>query len=50
MRRWTLLTIIALFLLIGAAAAYQVALASRDQAPFPGPVTGTPLPEVSPEP
>ena len=50
MRRFTLLTIVVLFTLIIGAAVYQIALASRDQAPFPGPVIGTPLPSVAPSP
>jgi len=47
-RRFTLITIIVLFVLIAGAAVYQIALASRDQEPFPGPVSGTPLPEGQP--
>lgn len=50
MRRFTLITIIVLFLLIAGAAVYQITLATRDQEPFPGPVSGTPLPEVQPSP
>ena len=46
MRRFTLITIIVLSVLITGAAVYQVALASRDQDPYPGPVSGTPLPQV----
>jgi hypothetical protein len=46
MRRFTLITIVVLFALIIGAAFYQIALANRDQAPFPGPVEGTPLPSV----
>jgi hypothetical protein len=49
-RRFTLITIIVLFVLIVGAAVYQIALASRDQDPFPGPVSGTPLPQVQPSP
>jgi len=49
-RRFTLITIIVLSVLIAGAAAYQVALASRDRGPFPGPVSGTPLPEITPSP
>ena len=44
MRRFTLVTIVVLFALIIGAAVYQIALASRDRAPFPGPVEGTPFP------
>jgi hypothetical protein len=50
MRRFTLMTIVVLFVLIVGAAVYQIALASRDQAPFPGPVEGTPFPSVVPSP
>jgi hypothetical protein len=50
MRRFTLITIVVLFALIIAAAFYQIALANRDQAPFPGPVEGTPLPSLDPTP
>jgi hypothetical protein len=47
MRRFTLITIVVLFALIIGAAVYQIALANRDQPPFPGPVEGTPLPSVA---
>ena len=50
MRRFTLITIVVLFALILGAAVYQIALASCDQAPFPGPVEGTPLPSPTPSP
>ena len=50
MRRFTLITIIVLFGLIVGAAIYQVALANRDQAPYPGPAEGTPLPSIAPSP
>lgn len=46
MRRWTLITLIVLFVLLAVAAVYQIALASRDQERFPGPVSGTPFPQV----
>jgi len=46
-RRFTLITIIVLFLLICAAAIYQLVLAGGDRARFPGPVPGTPLPSAS---
>jgi len=49
-RRFTLITIIVLSVLIAGAAIYQIALASRDQAPYPGPISGTPLPQVTPSP
>ena len=50
MRRFTLITIVVLFALIIGAAVYQIALARRDRAPFPGPVEGTPFPSVVPSP
>ena len=50
MRRFTLITIVVLFALIVGAAVYQIALANRDQAPFPGPVEGTPFPSFTPAP
>ena len=50
MRRFTLVTIVVLFALIIGAAVYQIALASRDQAPCPGPVEGTPFPSAAPSP
>jgi hypothetical protein len=43
-RRFTLITLICLFLLIGAAAIYQMAIASGDRPLYPGPVPGTPFP------
>ena len=47
MRRFTLITLVVLFLLIVAAAIYQLALANSDRPRFPGPVPGTPLPSSS---
>lgn len=47
MRRWTFITIIALFLVIGVAAAYQILIASRDTGPLPGPVPGHSLPTAT---
>jgi len=47
-RRFTLITIICLFVLITAAAAYQLVLATRDQERYPGPAPGTPLPTIVP--
>jgi len=47
-RRFTLITIIVLFGLIVAAAIYQLMLAGRDRPLYPGPVSGTPFPTVSP--
>jgi hypothetical protein len=46
-RRFTFITIIVLFVLLGAAAIYQLALANRNDERFPGPVPGTPLPSPS---
>lgn len=48
MRRFTFIAILVLFALIIGAGIYQVALAGRDQARYPGPVEGTPLPTVAP--
>ena len=47
MRRFTLITIVVLFVLLGAAAIYQLVLANRNDERFPGPVPGTPLPSPS---
>ena len=47
MRRFTLITIIVLFLLIVAAAVSQLILAGGDRPRFPGPVPGTPFPSPS---
>ena len=47
MRRFTLITIILLLVLMIGAAIYQLVLADRDQAPFPGPALGTPLPNLT---
>jgi hypothetical protein len=44
MRRFTLITLIVLFVLLVGAALYQLTLANRDAGPFRGPVKGTPLP------
>jgi hypothetical protein len=46
-RRWTLITIIALFVVIGVAAAYQILIASRPTGPLPGPGPGHPLPTAT---
>ncbi|MGH2671956.1 MAG: hypothetical protein ACRDHC_03160 [Actinomycetota bacterium] len=48
MRRFTFITIVVLFVLLGIAAIYQLVLANRDDQRFPGPVPGTPLPTPSP--
>ena len=44
MRKGTLVAIVVLLLVLGAAAIYQLVLATRDRQPYPGPVSGTPLP------
>jgi hypothetical protein len=49
-RRFTLITIIVLFALLAGAAVYQLVLASREQGPYPGPVSGTPLPPATASP
>jgi hypothetical protein len=49
-RRFTLITIIVLFALIGAAAVWQLVLANRDRPRFPGPELGTPLPTAVADP
>jgi hypothetical protein len=46
-RRFTLITLICLFLLLAGAAVYQLVLANRDVERFPGPEIGTPLPTAS---
>jgi hypothetical protein len=46
-RRFTFITIVVLFLLLGAATIYQLVLANRDDQRFPGPAPGTPLPSPS---
>jgi hypothetical protein len=45
-RRWTLITLIVLLVVLVGAAIYQVLLASRDEE-FPGPVPGTSLPPTT---
>jgi hypothetical protein len=47
-RRFTLITLVCLFLLLAGAAVYQLVLAGRDVERFPGPVEGTPLPAFTP--
>jgi len=47
MRRFTLITLIVLFVLLLGAALYQLTLANREAGPFPGPQKGTPLPTGS---
>ena len=43
-RRWTLITLVCLFLVLTGAAVYQLVLAGRDVERFPGPAEGTPYP------
>jgi hypothetical protein len=47
-RRWTLVTLICLVVLLVGTAVAQLILANRDIERFPGPVPGTPLPTASP--
>ena len=47
MRRFTLITLACLFLLLAGAALYQLVLANRDIERFPGPEVGTPLPSIT---
>lgn len=47
MRRFTLITLVVLFVLLVGAALYQLTLANRDEGPFPGPVQDTPLPTAA---
>jgi hypothetical protein len=47
-RRFTLVTLIVLFLVLTAATIFQLLLAGDDGPRFPGPVPGTPLPTASP--
>jgi hypothetical protein len=49
-RRFTFITIVVLFVLLAGAAVYQVVIASEDRAPYPGPVSGTPLPSIASSP
>jgi len=46
-RRVTLITLLCLFLLLTAAAVWQIAIATRDRPPYPGPAPGTPYPSLS---
>jgi len=46
-RRATFITIVVLFVLIGAAAIYQVVIASGDTPPLPGPTSPGQLPSRS---
>jgi hypothetical protein len=47
-RRFTLITIVCLFLLLAGATVYQLFLANQEVERFPGPVPGTPLPTIVP--
>jgi hypothetical protein len=49
-RRFTLITLVVLLVLLAGAAVYQLALANRDVERFPGPQLGTPLPSATPAP
>ncbi|HET6776519.1 MAG TPA: hypothetical protein VFH81_01960 [Actinomycetota bacterium] len=44
MRRFTLITIICLVVLLAGAAVVQLLIAGADREPYPGPVPGTPYP------
>lgn len=44
MRRFTLITIICLVVLLAGAAVAQLVIAGTDREPYPGPVPGTPYP------
>jgi hypothetical protein len=44
MRRFTLITIICLVVLLVGAAVAQLLIAGADREPYPGPVPGTPYP------
>jgi hypothetical protein len=46
-RRGTFIAIVVLFVLLGAAAIYQLVLASEDRDRFPGPQPGTPVPTTT---
>jgi hypothetical protein len=43
-RRFTLITIICLVVLLAGAAVVQLVIAGADREPYPGPVPGTPYP------
>ena len=47
MRRGTLITIIVLFVVLLVVAVRQISIASRDQAPYPGPSVANQLPAPS---
>ena len=44
MRRFTLITIICLVVLLAGAAVVQLVIAGADREPYPGPMPGTPYP------
>jgi len=44
MRRFTLITIICLVVLLAGAALVQLVIAGADREPYPGPMPGTPYP------
>jgi hypothetical protein len=46
-RRFTLITLVCLILLLAGAAIYQLVLANRGTERFPGPVPGTPVPTTT---
>jgi hypothetical protein len=46
-RRFTLITIICLAVILAGAAVVQLVIASGDREPYPGPVAGTPYPVPS---
>jgi hypothetical protein len=48
-RRFTLITLICLLVLLVGTAVYQLVLANRD-VEYPGPVPGTPIPQAVPSP
>ncbi|MEX0755130.1 MAG: hypothetical protein WD206_01870 [Actinomycetota bacterium] len=47
MRRGTLITLIVLFVILTGAAIYQIALASQDRTPLPGPREAGDLPTLT---
>ncbi len=49
MRPFTKITIVVLFVLLAVAAIAQFTIGGPDE-PFPGPVSGTPLPNLTPTP
>jgi hypothetical protein len=47
-RRFTLITLLVLFVALAATAVFQLLLAGGEGPRYPGPVPGTPVPTVSP--